>query len=285
MAFLQVLINAISLGFTFAVLGIGLSLIYGTVGITNFAHGEALMLSMYIAYWVFAIFGLDPLFAIPVGGVIMFVFGVVVHKLLASKVIKQGVVTQIFATYGLSIFLVAFAQFIWSPDFKSVPTAVAKSRLDIGSLAVQSGNIIVIIVSVLVLLALYYFVYKTEKGQAILAVAEDAETASLMGINPEGIYTLVWGLSLGIVGITGAILGGMYYSHPNVGVSFGIYSFIAVAMGGFGSIPGAFIGAFLVGFIQVFAAYFFPPSLKLLFVIIVFMIVIAIKPRGFFGRY
>lgn len=285
MVFYQVLINAISLGFVFAVLGIGLSLIYGTVGLVNFAHGEVLMISMYTAYWVYALFALDPLWAIPFAAVILFVLGIIIHTNLASKVIKAGIVTQIFATYGLSIFLASSAQFLWGPDFRSVPRALVRTRVALPGVVVQSGSLIVIVVSVVVLLALLWFIYKTETGQAILAVSEDAETASLMGIDPEKMYKLVWGISLGIIGVTGAILGGMYYSHPNVGVSFGIYSFIAVAMGGFGSIPGAFAGAFLVGFIQVFAAYYFPPSLKLLFVVIVFMVVLAFKPRGFFGRY
>ncbi len=286
MAFIQMLINAISLGFTFAVLGIGLSLIFGTVEIVNFAHGEALMLSMYIAFWTYSITGLDPLYSIPLAAIILFIVGVLTHRYLIKKILKAEMVTQIFATYGLSLLLSSLAQFFWSSNFRSVNKAIVKNRIDIiDGLSIQVGNIIIIIVSIFILVALFWFIKKTETGQAILAVSEDPETASLMGIDPDKMYMLVWGISLSCIGITGALLGGLYYAYPTVGSSFGTLSFIAVAMGGFGSISGAFLGAFLVGFIQVFSAYFFEPSFKLTAVMITFIIVLIIKPRGFFGRY
>lgn len=285
MAFMQMLINAISLGFTFAVLGIGLSLIFGTVEIVNFAHGEALMIAMYVAFWTYSLAGLDPLYAIPLAAIILFITGVMIHWFLIRKILKAEMVTQIFATYGLSLFLSSLAQFIWTPDFRSIPNALVKNRIDIGGLAIQLGHIIIIVISILILYGLYRFIYKTETGQAILAVSEDADTASLMGINPDKMYMLVWGISLACIGVTGAILGGMYYTYPNIGLSFGLLCFIAVAMGGFGSLPGAFLGAFLVGFIQVFAAYIFEPSYKLTIVMLVFIVVLMFKPQGFFGRY
>ena len=283
--FVQMLINAISLGFVFAMLGIGLSLIFGTVEIVNFAHGECLMIAMYIAYWMFTLLDMDPMISIPICALALFVYGAVIHKVLIKAVLKAEMLTQIVVTFGLALFMSSLAQYFWTPNFRSISDTTLDKKMDFLNVSIQFGHVIIIIVSVIILSLILWLLYKTELGLSMLAVSEDRETASLMGINPDNIFMLTWGIGLGCVGVTGALLSGIYYIYPLVGSSFGLLSFIAVAMGGFGSIGGAFIGAFLVGFIQVFSAYLILPSFKLLVVFLFFIIVLMFKPKGFWGRY
>jgi len=283
--FFQMLINAINLGFIFAMLGIGLSLIFGVVEIVNFAHGECMMFSMYIAYWLYAILKLDPVLSTPICALISFAFGVLVHKILIKPILKAEMLTQIIATFGLALFMSSLAQFLWTPNFRSIPKTVLNLKINFLGISLQAAQGIIIAFSIIILSILFWIINKTEFGRGILAVSEDKETASLMGINPDVAFMVTWGIGLACVGITGALLSGVYYIYPLVGSSFGLLSFIAVAMGGFGSIPGAFIGAFLVGFVQVFSAYFIPPSLKLLVVFVLFIGVLMVKPQGFWGRY
>lgn len=284
-SFIQMLINAINLGFIFAMLGIGLSLIFGVVEIVNFAHGECMMLSMYIAYWLYTILKLDPVLSTPICALVSFVFGVLIHKFLIKPLLRAEMLTQIIATFGLGLFLSSLAQFLWTPNFRTIPNTVLNLKVSFLGISIRAAQGIIIVFSVTILFILFWIINKTEFGRGILAVSEDKETASLMGINPDVTYMLTWGIGLACVGVTGALLSGIYYIFPLVGGSFGLLSFIAVAMGGFGSIPGAFFGAFLVGFIQVFAAYFFLPSLKLLAVFVFFIAVLLFKPQGFLGRY
>lgn len=283
--FLQMLMNAISLGFIFAMLGIGLSLIFGTVEIVNFAHGECLMMSMYIAYWLYAILKLDPILSMPICTLALFLFGFLIHRILIKPILRAEMLTQIIATFGLALFMSSLAQFLWTPNFRSIPKTVLNLRTSLLGISLQTGQIAIILVSLLVLFSLFWIINRTEFGRAMLAVSEDRETASLMGINPDNIYMLTWGIGLACVGVTGALLSGIYYTYPLIGSSFATLSFIAVAMGGFGSITGAFLGAFLVGFLQVFSAYFLPPSFKLVVVFSFFIIVLLFKPQGFLGRY
>jgi len=283
--FLQSLVSAISLGFTFGMLGTGLSLIYGTVEVVNFAHGECLMISMYTAYWLYMLLGLDPILSIPICALFLFIFGALIHIILIKPVLKAEMVTQMMVTFGLSVFLSSLAQFLWGPNFRTIHTSVLNLKWKILGISIQSGQIIIIVAASLSLSVLLWLIYKTELGLAMLAVSEDRDTALLMGINSDIIYMITWGISLALVGITGAILSGMFYTSPFVGVGFSTLSYIAVAMGGFGSISGAFISAFLVGFTQVFFAYFFPPSFKLLAVFLIYIIVLLFKPQGLFGRY
>ena len=281
----QVLISAISLGFTFGMLGIGLSLIFGTVEVVNFAHGESLMMSMYLAYWLYILLGLDPILSLPICALVLFISGCLIHKIIIKPLLHAEMLTQIMATFGLALFMSSLAQFLWGPNFRAIQHSVLNLKWYIFGASIQSGLVIMIVFALATLSILMWIIYKTDIGLAILSVSEDRDTASLMGINPDTMYMLTWGIGLACVGITGAILSGIFYISPLMGANFSTLSYIAVAMGGFGSLIGAFIGAFLVGFIQVVAAYILPPSFKLLVVFVIFIIVVLLKPKGFLGRY
>ncbi len=282
----QSLVNGLMLGFLFALVAVGLSLIFGMVEIVNVAHGEFLMLSMFASFWMWSLFAIDPLLSLPVSTGALVLLGIATYKLIIKRILHAPMLAQIFATFGLSVFLRSAAQFLWTPNFRVIQNSlVSDMRISMGGVFVGVPQLVAAVGAILAFGFVYWFVERTETGRALMATAEDREAASLMGINADRMFTLTWGIGAGCVGIAGGLLSTYYYIQPEVGAVFGLTSFVVVALGGFGSIPGAFIAGILVGLVQVLAGVFIAPALKYAVVLAIYLLVVLIRPQGLLGEF
>lgn len=283
--FLQVVLDGLLNGMLYALVTIGLSLIWGVMDIINFAHGEFLMIAMYVSYWLGFLMHVDPLISWIASGIFVFLLSVIVYKLIVSQLIGKPALSALLATFGLSMLLKNICLNRFSPNFKLL------SDTYLGGKVIQLGNnlilslpqFIIAVASMVIILLTYHFMTRTKIGWAIQATAMDRDAAELMGIDTNKIYALVFGIGGACVGIAGGLLPMYMPVHPEVGSLFSLIAFICVAMGGFGSIIGSLLAALLVGLIEALVGFYMAPIFKYVAVFGLYLIVILIKPRGLFG--
>jgi len=283
--FLQVVLDGLLNGMLYALVTIGLSLIRGVMDIIIFAHGEFLMIAMYVSYWLGFLMHVDPLISWIASGIFVFLLSVIVYKLIVSQLIGKPALSALLATFGLSMLLKNICLNRFSPNFKLL------SDTYLGGKVIQLGNnlilslpqFIIAVASMVIILLTYHFMTSTKIGWAIQATAMDRDAAELMGIDTNKIYALVFGIGGACVGIAGGLLPMYMPVHPEVGSLFSLIAFICVAMGGFGSIIGSLLAALLVGLIEALVGFYIAPIFKYVAVFGLYLIVILIKPRGLFG--
>jgi branched-chain amino acid transport system permease protein len=280
----QLLVSSLGIGFIFALIAIGLTLIYGVMNVVNFAHGEFLMIAMYATYFAFATWGFDPLITLPVVAAVMFGFGVIVYYLLIRRVLGGALHAQIFATFGLMVFLQAAAQFFLGADYHAVSNSLLSGVLSIHGVAVPLPQVAAVAGASATTGLLYLFVFRTGPGRSLRAAAQDRQAALTVGVNVDRIFALAWGLGAACVGVAGSLLSNFYYVFPRVGAVFVLIAYVTVALGGFGSIHGALIAGVLIGFLQVFSGFFISSELKFVSVFLVYLLVVLLWPRGLAGK-
>ena len=279
----QQLVNGLLIGFMYSLIAIGLTLIWGVMNIVNFAHGDFLMLGMFTSFWLYTLYGLDPLFSIPICTVLLFVLGMLIYRFIVSKVMKGPMLAQLVVTFGVSIFLANLAVFLWTPDFRLIEKPLLHGTWDFGSFKLSIPKFVASIGSIIASVFVFLFLKRTKTGKAILATEMDREAALLMGINTERINSLSFAIGAALVGIAGAFLSTYYYIYPQVGGTFGLIAFSIVALGGFGSIEGAFIAGILIGVAQTVGGFIFDPAYKFAIVFSIYLVVVWIRPQGLLG--
>lgn len=290
--FLQAVVSGVLIGLVYALIAAGLSLIFGLMEIVNFAHGEFLMLAMFGGYWMSAVGGLDPLVSLPIVAALLGILGLATNRLIILRILHAPMLAQIFATFGLGLFLRSSAQFLWSPDFRTIQnpwlSQIAGGRVELpGKVFVGVPQLGAAALAALAFAALYVFITRTKTGLALQAVAEDKEIATLMGINSRRMYDLGWFLGSACVGVAGAALVSFYYVSPEVGSTFALISYVVVALGGFGSVPGALLGGIVIGLVEILGPVIFgvAPNLKYAVVFSIYLLVVFIRPQGLLGRF
>jgi len=279
----QQLVNGLLIGCVYALIAIGLTLIWGVMNIVNFAHGEFLMLGMFVSFWGYTLWGIDPVFAIPACAVLLFALGLLVYKYAVSKVMGGPMLAQLVVTFGVSIFLANAAVWLWTPDFRLIDKPLLAGIWELAGIRVSVPKLVTSVGSVLVSGALLLFLKRTRTGKAILATEMNRDSALLMGVNTDRVNALSFAIGASLVGIAGAFLSMYYYIYPQVGGQFGTLSFAIVALGGFGSIPGAFLAGLLVGLVQTLGGYFFDPAYKYAIVFLLYLVTVWFRPMGLFG--
>jgi len=283
MIVLQLLINGILLGGIYALISVGLTLIFGVIRIINFAHGEFLMLSMYFTFFLYSIFGIDPYVSLFIVGPLLFLLGLLTQRFIIQPLLNAPSLSQVFATFGLSVALQSLALFLWTGNFRSVKTPFTEKMIRWGDLMISYPRLIMFLVAIAIIVALFIFLRKTYLGNAISAVVQDRVAAVLMGINVKGAYLLAFGLGSTCVGVAGALLMPSYYAHPTVGLSFGMMAFVVVVLGGLGNMLGAFAAGIIIGIVEAFGGFFIDFQLSPVFYYAIFIAVLLIKPSGLFG--
>ncbi|WP_281680544.1 branched-chain amino acid ABC transporter permease [Synergistes jonesii] len=282
--FLQVLIDGILSGLLYALVAAGLSMIWGVMDVINFAHGEFLMVAMYICYWLGFIFKVDPLFTWVAAGIFLFILGAVTYKWIIRRSLGKAAMAPLLATFGLSMFLKNLCMNRFSPNFRLLSgTLLDGKTFEIGGAIVSVPQFVTGIFSLVVVVALYWLVKRTRLGWAIQATAMDKEAAELMGIDTEKIFLLVFGLGGACVGVAGGLMTTYLAVHPEVGGLFSLIAFVVVALGGFGSITGAFAAAILIGLVESFTGFYVAAVLKYVAVFAIYLVVILVRPKGLFG--
>lgn len=282
---IQVILSGIFIGFIYALVSVGLTVIYGVMDIVNFAHGEFLMLGMYVVFWLYTLFGIDPIFGLPVSVLVLFIVGVLTHKLVVRPVLDAPMSAQIFVTFGLVVFLQGIAQFLWSPNYRLIQEPLLAGRLSVLGFNLSKPQLVAAIGALLTTGFVYWFIEKTETGRALQAVAEDREAAALMGINSDRMFALAWGIGAGCVGVAGALLANYYYIFPTVGTVFALIAFVAVALGGFGSVPGALAAGIIIGVVEVLTGFLIAPAYKEVTVFALYLVIVLVRPQGLLGEW
>lgn len=280
----QTLVSGLLIGFVFALISVGLTLIFGVMDIVNFAHGEHLMLAMYFTYWLYALWGVDPLLSVPIVAALLFVLGVITYRLVIRHVLDAPMLAQIFVTFGLMVFLRNLAQLLWTEDFRRIGDTLVSGRLEVMGIFIGTPQLVASVGAALTTGVLYWFLKNTRTGWALEATAENKEVAGLMGIDPEKMFSLAWGLALASVGVAGALLATFNPIFPEVGAVFVLVAYVAVALGGFGSVTGAFIAGIIIGVVQVMGGFLWEPRFKTILVYGIYLGVVFIRPQGLFGR-
>ncbi len=282
---LQSILSGLLMGFVYALIAAGLSLIFGLMEIVNFAHGEYLMVSMFATFWLYTLWSVDPLFALPISALLLFGVGWITYHGLIKRILRAPMLIQIFATFGLAIFLRSSAQFLWSPDFRLIQDPFVQGRLDIGGIFIGVPQLVASTGSLLAFGLLIWFISYTETGLALQATAQDREAASLMGINTERMFALGWGIGGACVGVAGALLSNFFYVYPDVGFTFALLAYVTVALGGFGSVPGALVAGVIIGIIEVLGGFFIAPAFKYVVVFCIYLLVVSLRPQGLMGKF
>ena len=282
---LQGILSGILMGFVYALIAAGLSLIFGLMEIVNFAHGELLMLSMYTTFWMYALFALDPLLSAPLSAGVLFLLGWLTYRGIIRRILGGPMLAQIFATFGLGIFLRAAAQFLWTPDFRQVTKAWVQGPVRILGVSVGLPQAVASVACLAAFGILYWFITRTETGVALEATAQDRQAAALMGINTERMFALGWGIGAACVGIAGAFLANFFYVFPHVGSLFALIAYVTVALGGFGSIPGSLVAGVIIGVIEVLGGLLIAPAFKYVAVFVLYLVVVLVRPQGLFGKF
>lgn len=282
--FLQLLINGILLGGIYALISIGLTLIWGVMQIVNFAHGEYLMLGMYATFWLFQLYGVDPYLSLLIVMPMLFLLGVITQRVVIDPILDAPHVAQIFATVGLSIVLQNLALFFWKADYRSVRIPAAIANLKFQGLVVSFPRLMAFAITLAMVIALFLFLKKTYLGKALRATADHKQAAQLMGINVRHLYYLALGIGTACVGIAGGILMPMYAVFPTVGGYFVLIAFVVVVLGGMGSMAGAFIGGLIIGVVEAFSGFYLAPALKEVVYFLVFILILAFRPSGLMGK-
>jgi branched-chain amino acid transport system permease protein len=284
MAFLQAMLDGLMLGGVYAVISIGLTLVFGVVSIVNFAQAQFLMVGMYVAYFAWRYLGLDPLAGSVLSFAVVFALGYGVQQWLIRRVLGAPEVAQIFLTVGLLIVLENLALVVFGSEFKSVQTWYQNESLEFGGLHVSLPYGIAFCASALAGLATWWLLARTWWGRSVRATAQDPMAAKLVGIDPDRVYRLSFGLGVALTGFGGAIILPYLTVSPSVGEQFGVLMFTVVVLGGLGNVLGAVAGGLAVGVIQSLSGLFLPIQLQNLVLFIVFILTLAFRPEGLLRR-
>lgn len=284
MVIAQLIASGIFLGGIYALVSIGLALIFGVLRVVNFAHGEFLMLAMYLAFWLFQGYQADPYLTIFLALPAFFALGALAYWLVLRFTIGAPHVVQIFATVGISVALQNLALMLWTANFRTIRPVYADTVFRLGPVSTNLPQILAFAVAMLAAAALFAFLRWTYPGKAIRATAQDRATAILMGIDVRNVYLLTVGIGTALVGLAGALLMPMFPVYPTYGVQLALVAYVVVVLGGLGSMSGALLGGLLVGVVESFSSYYVGVKWREVIYFLVFLAVLVLRPAGLFGQ-
>ena len=271
------------MGCIYSLNAVGLSLIFGVVGLINFAYSDFMMIAMYSCFWMYILVGLDPLFSLPIAMLICVLLGFITYKFIIKRVLKAPTLAQTLSTFALGIILKNLAVFFFKQDYRLINDPIISGQTYIGTLSLSNAKVFAAILSIIATVALMLFLNKTKTGLALRATAISKQAASLMGINADRMYLMAYILGSACVGIAGAALSNFYYVYPYIATTFSTITFATIALGGFGSLEGALIAGLIIGVVESLSGFFIDSSLKYAVVFSIYFLVIVIRPKGLKG--
>ncbi len=280
----QGVITGSMMGAIYALIALGLSVIFGVMNVVNFAHGDFVMFSMYLTYTLGTALVWDavqtPLITVP----IMFVFGLLVYYLLIDRTLRQFWVVQFAVTVGLQIFMRSAALIVWKGQPRALQYSIIQGSIHIGPFTILTSRLVAAVVCLIIIGGMAYFLNKTWAGAAMRATSDDMDAASLMGVNHRRTYGLTFAIGAAITAIAGGLLMTFQQTDPTGGMRFGLLSWCVLALAGLGSLPGLIAAGLIVGVAESLAMSFFDPRSRLLAIYAIFILVLWLRPKGLFGR-
>lgn len=280
----QLVVSTILLGGIYALISVGLTLIFGVMRVVNFAHGEFLMLGMYAAFWAFTLLHADPYLTLVVSLPLFFAVGWISYRLVMRPVIHASHNAQVFTTIGLSIVLQNLALVLWSADARFVRTDYYSIVMRFGGAVFNLAQTVAFVIAVLATAALFAFLRWSYTGKVMRATAQDRNASALMGIDTDRIYAVTWAVGITCVGMAGVLLAPIYPVYPTAGLQFVLIAYIAVVLGGLGDMVGALIAALVIAAVEVVGSYVIGTSWKEVLYLVLFIVVLVVRPAGLFGQ-
>jgi branched-chain amino acid transport system permease protein len=280
----QVVVSGLLIGAVYALFSSGLTLIWGMMNVVNFAHGDFVMLGMYAAFvtmvWLHG-------GAVPAGiaaAILLLVVGVVVYYGLIRQIMRGPMLAQILSTFGLALFIRYAAFWLFSANFVTLPEGALGGTVTIGGIYLGMPQLIAGIVAIALTGGMYLLLVHTTLGSQLLAVSEERQAAMLMGIRPDRMQALAWGLASASAGIAGALMAAIYPISPTIGETLALTAFVVVTFGGFGSVPGALLAGLMIGVVQALSAFWFGPIYRDVAVYALFVLMLWVRPQGLLGK-
>jgi len=281
----QAVINGLLIGGIYALVSIGVTLIFGVVKIVNFAQGEFVMIGMYISFFLATRLGVDPLASLAVSMPALFVVGALVQHFVIRRVLGLGDMPQIFLTFALSLLLMNVVLLLFTANYRTVQTPYTEAALHLGSLYVSVAKLIAFAVAMALSAALWLFLRMTDLGKAMRAAAQNRDVAMLMGINPDRVFAVAVGVSLALAGAAGSLLMPFYPAFPLVGQVFVLMAFVAVVLGTLGNVTGALLASLMMGVAESLGIQFVGADSGLIVVFLMLLATLAFRPNGLFGGW
>ncbi len=274
----------ILLGGLYALIALGLSLVFGVMRLINIAHGDLVLLSSYLAFTLMSSLGIDPILSLIIGMPVLFAIGFAIQRYFMNRAFRISMEAPLIIAFGISIILQNLYQIVWTPLSRGLTPSYALESLGAGGLRIPLVYLLDFIVAIVVMLFLREFLRRTYLGKAINAASQDRGASQLMGINTTRVYAFAFAIAMVFAAIAGVFLGLTFPFTPQSGVSFLIIAFGVVILGGLGSILGTFIGGLIMGLAQTLGGYFLGAAAQLLVAYLIVLIVLGARPQGLFGR-
>jgi branched-chain amino acid transport system permease protein len=281
---MQSILSGILIGGIYALNGIGLTLIFGVMRVTNFAQGDLMMVGMYVTFFLFKLAGVDPFVSVIFTMPALFVLGALLQRTLIDRVLDALPQNQILLTIGVGLVLSNIAMLVFTSDYRILSTSYSSSSVALGEIHLSTPLLFCFAITVAITAALYWFLMRTNTGMAIRATAQDRDAAQLMGVDARRMGLLAFGLGSALAGAAGALISPTYYIYPQVGGSFTLKAFVVVVLGGMGSVVGATLGGVLIGTAESLSAAYLGSGVKDICVYVIFLLVLLLKPAGLLGK-
>lgn len=282
--FAQSLISGILIGGVYALIGIGLTIIFGVMRVINFAQGDLMMIGMYLSYYLFHLLGIDPFVSVLITLPLMFLFGAFLQKAFIARMLDALPQNQILLTIGLGLVMSNAMLLAFTSDYKILSTSYSSGSVQVAGISVSQPLAVSFAITVAITAALYWFLMKTDTGQAIRATAQDRDAAQLMGIDVRRTAVIAFGIGAALAGAAGGLVSPTYYIFPQVGSSFTLKAFVVVVLGGMGSVVGATLSGIVIGVAESLGAVYFSSGMKEVVVYVLFLLVLLLKPAGLLGK-
>ena len=280
----QAVINGLLIGGIYALVSIGVTLIFGVVKIVNFAQGEFVMIGMYITFFLATQLGMDPIVSLVVSMPVLFVVGMGVQHFLIRRVLGLNDLPQIFLTFALSLLILNVALMLLTPNYRTLHTSYSDAALHLGGLYVPVAKLIAFGVAMLLSAILWLFLRTTDLGKAMRAASQNRDVAQLMGINPHRVFAVAVGIALALAGAAGSLLMPFYSAYPMVGQVFVLMAFVAVVLGTLGNVVGALVASLLMGIAESLGIQFIGADSGLIVVFLLLLGTLALRPSGLAAR-
>jgi len=279
----QSVVSGVLTGSLYAMIGVGLTVVFGVMRIINLAHGDLVMLGMFGAFWAHALLGIDPFVSIVLWVPVMFLAGMLIYRFLLKPIIPGGELNTLLYTAGLSLLIANVALFAWTGDYRTIKLRYALTPLRPFGIAVPIPLAIAFLLAIVITVCLYLFLARTDPGRAIRATSQNPEAAALMGIDVDRISMLTFGLGSALAGAAGVLLAPSLYLYPTVGELLVAKCFVIVVLGGLGSVSGAIAGGILLGLVESLGAVYVSVAYKDTIGFVIFLLVLLLRPSGLFG--
>jgi branched-chain amino acid transport system permease protein len=280
----QLIVSTLLLGGIYALIAVGLTLIFGVMRVVNFAHGEFLMLGMYLGFWAFALLGFDPYLTLVVSLPLWFAVGWASYRVVMGPIVHASHNVQVFTTVGLSIALQNLALVLWTADARFVRTDYYAVVVRIASAAFNVAQIVAFGIAVALTAGLFAFMRWSYTGKVMRATAQDRQAAALMGIDTDRVYAVTWAVGIACVGAAGVLLAPVYPVYPTAGLQFVLIAYVAVVLGGLGDMAGALIASLVVATVEVAGSYVIGTAWKEVLYLVLFIAILIVRPAGLFGQ-